>query len=404
MAAERKGRFRYGLVGAGNRAEFCYAPALQILADRVEWVGITARTPHRAAVLAARYGVPHYASVAELVREGQPDAVIVAVSSAANGAVARQVAGLGCHMVVETPIAVDLAEARALLGTARARGLQICETELHLREPEHRLGLALVRAGAFGTILGVAAHYTHGYHGISLLRCYAGANARARRVTGWQQTFAVVPYVPLPTFGFDATSLSLQPVRTGPPGLVAEPQETWQHAVIEFEGGPLGYFDWISTGYFSPARPVRSLRFWGTRGMGEVSIVLGEAPRFAFFQLEADGRTARRIPVETRTVLLDGVEVLDRIIAHTDPPVSWVNPYRAARLPVRRGLLSFVADDPIVHVSTLDNFAQTVRGTASNEYDGEQAYHDQEICVALARSAAAGNSPVELPLPVDGAP
>jgi hypothetical protein len=149
---------------------------------------------------------------------------------------------------------------------------------------------------------------------------------------------------------------------------------------------------------------VRSLRFWGTRGMGEVSLVLGEAPRFAFFQLEADGHTAQRIPVETRTVLLDGVEVLDRMIAHTDPPVSWVNPYRAARLPVRRGLLSFVADDPIVHVSTLDNFAQAVRGTAPNEYDGEQAYHDQEICVALARSAATGNSPVELPLPVDGAP
>src|SRR6266851_5437687 len=104
--------------------------------------------------------------------------------------------------------------------------------------------------------------------------------------------------------------------------------------------------------------------------MGEVSLTLGEAPRFAFFQVGPDGRAAQRIPVETRTVLLDGVEVLDRLIAYTDPPISWVIPYRAARLPARRGLLTFEADDPIVHVSTLDNFARTVRGEAPNEYDG----------------------------------
>src|SRR5690348_6183761 len=101
MSEQRTGRFRYGMVGAGNRAALCYAPALQILADRAELVGITARTPARAAPLAARYGVPYYPDVADLVRQGRPDAVIVAVNSADNGRVARQVADLGCHTVVE---------------------------------------------------------------------------------------------------------------------------------------------------------------------------------------------------------------------------------------------------------------------------------------------------------------
>jgi hypothetical protein len=48
--------------------------------------------------------------------------------------------------------------------------------------------------------------------------------------------------------------------------------------------------------------------------MGEISVTLGEAPRFAFFQLRPDGRASQRVPVETRTVMLDGVEVLDRLI------------------------------------------------------------------------------------------
>lgn len=95
----------------------------------VELVGVYDRSPERAAAVAKEFQAPVLASLGEL--PGQADAVSVAVPTAAHAEVGCQLLEMGLDVLVEKPMAVDLAEADALLASARKnmRILQIGHVE-----------------------------------------------------------------------------------------------------------------------------------------------------------------------------------------------------------------------------------------------------------------------------------
>ncbi|HEX8836415.1 MAG TPA: Gfo/Idh/MocA family oxidoreductase [Candidatus Acidoferrum sp.] len=95
----------------------------------VELVGVYDRSPERAAAVAKEFQAPVLAGLEEL--PGQADAVSVAVPTAAHAEVGCQLLELGLDVLVEKPMAVDLAEADALLAAARKnmRILQIGHVE-----------------------------------------------------------------------------------------------------------------------------------------------------------------------------------------------------------------------------------------------------------------------------------
>lgn len=95
----------------------------------VELVGVYDRSPERAAAVAKEFQAPVLASLEEL--PGQADAVSVAVPTAAHAEVGCQLLEMGLDVLVEKPMAVDLAEADALLASARKnmRILQIGHVE-----------------------------------------------------------------------------------------------------------------------------------------------------------------------------------------------------------------------------------------------------------------------------------
>ena len=95
----------------------------------VELVGVYDRSPERAAAVAKEFHAPVLASLEEL--PGQADAVSVAVPTAAHAEVGCQLLEMGLDVLVEKPMAVDLAEADALLASARKnmRILQIGHVE-----------------------------------------------------------------------------------------------------------------------------------------------------------------------------------------------------------------------------------------------------------------------------------
>lgn len=95
----------------------------------VELVGVYDRSPERAAAVAKEFQAPVLAGLEEL--PGQADAVSVAVPTAAHAEVGCQLLEMGLDVLVEKPMAVDLAEADALLAAARKnmRILQIGHVE-----------------------------------------------------------------------------------------------------------------------------------------------------------------------------------------------------------------------------------------------------------------------------------
>lgn len=85
-------------------------------------VGVLGSRPERSREAAERWGVPAgYASLAELL-EARPDVVHICTPNDTHVEYARAVVGAGLHMVVEKPIATDLAGARGLAAAIQKAG------------------------------------------------------------------------------------------------------------------------------------------------------------------------------------------------------------------------------------------------------------------------------------------
>ena len=111
-------KIRTAVVGAGSFGRH----HLRILSQSpgVELAGVVDSDAQRASGASAQYGCPVYASLADLA--GKVDAAVVAVPTAAHADVGCALLESGIDVLVEKPIAADLASARRLVDTAARTG------------------------------------------------------------------------------------------------------------------------------------------------------------------------------------------------------------------------------------------------------------------------------------------
>jgi predicted dehydrogenase len=122
-------RIRTAVIGAGSFGRH----HLRILSQSpgAELAGVVDSDAQRAAAAATQYGCPAYASIAELA--GKIDAAVVAVPTSAHADVASTLLESGIDVLIEKPIAPDVASARHLVDTASRKGriLQVGHLERH---------------------------------------------------------------------------------------------------------------------------------------------------------------------------------------------------------------------------------------------------------------------------------
>ncbi len=106
-----------GLAGAGRRATEVYGPALAAYPE-VRFAGVWSRSPAAARIVADRHGVRSYDRYGELLE--QCDAVVFAVPAAAQVDLAATAARRGRAVLLERPIAADLAGAEELVAAVTA--------------------------------------------------------------------------------------------------------------------------------------------------------------------------------------------------------------------------------------------------------------------------------------------
>jgi len=354
-------RLRVGIVGSGKRSDYLYCPLVQILRDDLELVGVHGRRIEAAASLGAKHGVPAFDDLARMVREARPDLLIVSVRNSANGPIAREVARLGVPLLVETPVANDLADSDALIAESEARGFPVEVAEQYYRRPMERIKVALIRSGLLGEVHAAYNDFMgHGYHGVSLVRSYVGFEVPVSRVSMVRREYPVIPH------------------HNWTGGALLE-REWWEHGVIQFANGAVGVFDWTSIGYGSALRWQRSTRFFATGGTAvgdEVTVV------------SPDGKERVPIRLERRIHNVGGMEALAEVVAHSDPPVVWRNPLSAY----------YLEDEMIAVGACLWSLVEAVREGTSVEYGPRQGRLDQEVYLAMRRSAEADGAPVDLPL------
>lgn len=145
-------KYRAGMVGAGNICEF-HVAAVRALPD-VELVGVFDLDRARGEAAAEKWKTKVYGSLEELVAAGA-NVIHVLTPPSSHASIARQALELGCHVLIEKPIAEDEAEARKLGELAHAKGLTVAVNHSLLFDPQIRRALDTVESGALGEIVAV---------------------------------------------------------------------------------------------------------------------------------------------------------------------------------------------------------------------------------------------------------
>lgn len=375
----QKQRIRVAIIGTAKRADYLYGPILAALPAEVELVSVWGRSAESALRLGESLSVPWYTDLSKLVRDTAPEIGIVTVNYSANGEVGLMAIESGLNVLLETPIAHDLAQADAIIAAANQRNLKVEVAEQFHRRPHEQIKLKLIEAGLFGQVHTSFNDFAgHGYHGISVMRSYLGFDARPVKVTGMVNKFP----------------LAAQVSRLGKSN--GRQVETQEHGMVEFASGQIGIFHWTDVGYDSPMRWWRSSRFLAEKGMG---ISIGTALDFEdrLSLVTPDGEAPLFITIERRYERVDGGALIG-VYAHTTssdcPTVAWENPFR----PTKQGHGVQWHDDEIGVAGCLLSLVNAVRNNTQPTYGPHQARLDQELILAIRQSAQQGGLPISIPL------
>jgi hypothetical protein len=234
--------------------------------------------------------------------------------------------------------------------------------EQYYRRPVERLKRKLIEANLFGKILVAYSDFMgHGYHGMSLIRSYIGFNEVVISVSGTKSTFSVDPH-----YSWIAQTKQ-------------ERLEEWQHAVLRFDNGALGFFNWSSIAYDSALRWQRSTRFFAERGMGVDERLT---------TLTADGKNPQLIEIKRYFHNVGGMETLTELVALASPEIVWRNPFQGY----------YMDDEMIAVADCVMSLVDAIREDRPPEYGPVQARLDQELTLAMHESIRESGTNVSLPL------
>ena len=118
---------------------------------RVTVAAVASRDVGKAAAFALELGIGrHFGSYAELLADGDIDAVYVPLPNSLHAEWSIAAARAGKHVLCEKPLAASAAEARAMFEAARRYGVQLVEAYPYLAQPQILKLRELLQDGAIG--------------------------------------------------------------------------------------------------------------------------------------------------------------------------------------------------------------------------------------------------------------
>ncbi|HZO97629.1 MAG TPA: Gfo/Idh/MocA family oxidoreductase [Gaiellaceae bacterium] len=163
---------RVAILGAGGVAQAKYLPALAQLRTRweqFELVGLSTLDARQAEKLSTVWGTPAYTDSVALLREREPEVVIVTSSDEAHRELAVAALEAGAHVLVEKPIALSLRAAEEICSTAEATGRTLMTTCNKRYSPPYAETRRLLVSGMPPRPALFSAKFTLGYAYIDLL-------------------------------------------------------------------------------------------------------------------------------------------------------------------------------------------------------------------------------------------
>ncbi len=145
-----RGAVRWGIVGCGDVTEVKSGPALRRLPNSSVSVAMR-RDAAKARDYAARHGIPRWTTDATAVIEADDvDVVYVATPPSSHAAYVRQAAAAGKAVYVEKPMALDRAEAAAMVAACAEADVPLFVAYYRRAQPRFEFVRARLRDGSIG--------------------------------------------------------------------------------------------------------------------------------------------------------------------------------------------------------------------------------------------------------------
>lgn len=152
-------KIRYGIIGYGLFAEKAIAPAI-LATPNSALVALQKRSLKEARDRASQAGIPHaFSSAAELAHCADVDAAFIASANSAHCEETIAAAEAGKHVLVEKPMAMNVAECRRMVDACDAHGVKLMVGQVVRFSPVLGTVRELVRSGALGRIVNAKADF-----------------------------------------------------------------------------------------------------------------------------------------------------------------------------------------------------------------------------------------------------
>ena len=151
MNHTRQTPLRLGILGCANIARHFARDSGQ--SRLVHITAVASRDAAKATAFAAQFGITRtFGSYEALLADDGLDAVYIPLPNSLHAQWAVRAAQHGLHVLCEKPLAMNLAEARAMFDAARQHGVMLLEAYPWWFQPQTAALLGLLRGGAIGTV------------------------------------------------------------------------------------------------------------------------------------------------------------------------------------------------------------------------------------------------------------
>lgn len=321
------------VIGPGGRAR-AHLPIIPNLSDKYRLTAVCDIDEERAKAAATEMGVNAYTDLEEMLDKEKLDVCLVATQAESHHVIARLLAERKVNIITETPIALTVPCADAMIKAAEKNGVLLEVSENARRWPHERLKRKIVESGLIGDVREFYLSYTSGsYHGMSAIRGILETEAQS-----------VVGEFP-------------------------DEEDVMERGAIEWSNGIRGKYE------FNKAKG----NFWEI--IGSKGTIRGNELHL----YEGD----KKLSIVTETIGEGSEKTVKRAYVQTEPEVVWESHLQAYALPGADNIA--VADvwcslyDGVVHGKQLD-------------YGGENAKKDIELLMATRESASRDGQKVAIPL------
>jgi len=156
------GKLRYGLIGCG-RISPNHIAAVQANQDEIDLVAVCDIVPEKMKLVLSKAHVDGrrinmYTNYHDMLRSERLDLVAIATESGLHAQIGLDCIEAGCHVIIEKPIALSIAEADKLIESASSKDLVLCSCHQNRFNKSIQKVREAVEQGRFGRLLHGAAH------------------------------------------------------------------------------------------------------------------------------------------------------------------------------------------------------------------------------------------------------